>query len=220
MVEAVLTSDPAGPIPEAEYRRLVELAEEDPPAPFDPESPLTWREVTESDWYAANVAIVVLGSDKGAALRAVAGPGVAAARAAREERDGETRAGLERKISDGTAGWSTFYVWFLGQFAEDQATVRNRAAQRRQARERGHALPLADYLDYAAEIASTPIDQEPRNQVVDILDRVTKMATPRGEDGHEEWVEANRWRRALGGDWGRKLREHLTLHWSSYLESR
>ena len=216
-VEYLLTSDPEGADLDGAYQYLVDLANQ-PPARFNPHAPATHRPVTDSDWLGANMALVVLGPDKGAALRALAAPGVAAARARAEAAHRESMAELERTINGGTAGWVDFYVYFQGQFDEDQATVAVRAAQRRQAREAGRALPLGDYMDYAAEIASTPIGQEPPNNAVAILDRVTKMATPRGEAGHDEWVEANRWRRALGGDWGRRLREHLTHHWQDYLE--
>ena len=97
--------------------------------------------------------------------------------------------------------------------------LRTLAAERRWARETGATQPEPrTYMDYAAEIASHPRDEEPGYHANEILDSVCNMRTPAGVDGHDEWIEANRWRRGLGGGWGANIREHLAHHCQDYLE--
>ncbi len=51
----------------------------------------------------------------------------------------------------------------------------------------------------------------------EVLTTMCAAATPKGHSGHDEWADANRWRLALCGGWGTRLREHLTDHWADYL---
>lgn len=210
----ILEPDPSTGDPDDAYNELVALAAQQPVVDDHP----FFSPPIETDWFHANIALVLFGDDHGAALRQRAAPAIAARRAEQAEDGLQRRLKLEHAIETGTAGWVDFLVYFLNQFDDDQATLRTLAAERRWARETGATQPEPrTYMDYAAEIASRPRDEEPGYSAIEILDSVCNMRTPAGVDGHDEWIEANRWRRGLGGGWGATMREHLAEHWQDYL---
>lgn len=208
----ILRTDPSLPIGDA-YSDLLTQAGEAPVSLGESWVVDAWG----SNWFYANVALLLLGKDHGATLRASAAPGVQQALAEKEARDLEIRRKLQHLIETGAAGWVQFQVFFDKQHEADHAVVRAEAVRRRQAREADAPEPVDTLLDFAAEIVSYPTTEEPPAYVVEILDSVCNMATPLGVDGHDEWIEANRWRRALGGGWGVTLRRHLTDNWADYL---
>jgi hypothetical protein len=211
----ILEPDPSTGDPDDAYDELVALAAERPIVDDHP----FFSPPKETEWFHANIALVLFGDDHGAALRQRAAPAISARRAEQAEDELKRQLKLEHSIESGTAGWVDFLVYFGNQFVDDQATLRTLAAERRWAREIGASPPEPQtYMDYAAEIASHPRDQEPGYHAIQILDSVCNMRTPAGVDGHDEWIEANRWRRALGGGWGVNLRNHLADHWRDYLD--
>jgi hypothetical protein len=208
---AILASDPAQPTPTDHYEVLLQAAQ--PPQDL-PEDVSTWPSPWESDWLRANLDLVALGHDRGASLRSEAAPGPAEPGAHKSA----TRRRLKEKIDHGEAEWPDFMIWFLPEFEGRQHELAVYAALRRQARESGTPLPLKEIRDFAAEIASYPCDQEMPGNFVQAFEVGCKEKRPADGAGHVQWVEANYWRSALGGGWGAQIREHLTEHWTEYLD--
>jgi hypothetical protein len=164
-----------------------------------------WVDPWDSAWAEANVYLLALGADHGAALHLAAAPAAEQARAEweqeRQKHAADIRAGTARRV--------LFLVWVQPDLEDRRQRLLAQALDRRTRRTTGEILELSDVSDAAAEFVSYLPDETVPENVGGLLRTCRDQHPVPGTPGHEEWVEANELYWVVGSDGGQKMRERL-----------